>query len=629
MSAQKLNIMKQEFRSLLKTCTPINKRTIDWVYAFLALSLLIFGQILYPMHASGEDSIHASITVHEDASVTITETIHIESGKDWFNNQLDRDLPTAQQKFFGMKYLKGFQLLKCLRDGKPETCTIFHNHGVMIRIGDSMDMSDIPQVRTYTLTYRLDNQIVSEGEGDRLTWTVTEKYWGWWPLKASTSVRLPGDASAHIKDSKVLIGYEGREEIVNGGAERDHDGVLHFVAPRRLDQSEGFSISLTWPKGYLKKSAAADIIRQLAADNRGILIGIGGLAVLLVYYSIVWMLFGRGPAKGTIVVQYDPPQGMSPAFMRFVRKMGYDDRCFTAALLDMAVKGHLKISEDSDKQYIISRSQGSIPLSTDEVKIMNQLLPHGGNIYPEREERRISTAVNALTEHLRLNFEKDYFVGNLKYFGCGLLISGVIVVASGLGDLSDPLDMVMFVCASVVMAMGSPPFIVAVPELLKRWKSALTSGGAKGIRIFKAVFFTIAAALFCRIGFEVLSDMIDIASPYVVVFLAAAVVINYAFYQFMKAPTRAGRKLHDEIEGFRQFLRITEEERRKLMDLPDRTPELFNRYFPYALALDLEQEWSEQFSDILSGAAITEAQSFVARRQGNIVSIISDLLRSR
>jgi hypothetical protein len=593
------------------------------------LTLLFLGSIADPGVASARDSLHASIAVHGDSLVTITETIRIESGNDWFSNEVDRNLPTARRKLFGLKYSKGFQLLECLRDEEPETCKVFGDKGLMIRVGDFMNRAAVPQVRTYTLKYRLDNQIISTSGGDRFTWTVTEKYWGWWPINVSASVSLPGDASAHLKDNRILMGPEGKEEIILPGGQVNNDGVVCFAAPRALNQNEGFSISLTWPKGYLKPPGGSAVILQLAADNRGILIGLGGTAILLAYYVMAWMIAGRGPAKGTIVVRYGPPQGMSPAVMRYIWKMGYDDRCFAAALLNMAAKGHLTIRENQDKQYIVGRTKGNIPLSADEMKIMDQLLPNASDVTLEMEEHRLSAAVGALTEYLRVHFEKVFFIGNLRYFGVGLFISAVMVVATGLEYLTDPIEKIFYVVASLMLTMGSPPVIVAALEFLKRWKSALAPGGAKGVRIAKAVIFTVAAALISRYCFGALSMMIDMTSPYIIVFIGAAVAVNYAFYEFMKAPTRAGGKLRDEIEGFREFLRMTEEDRMKRLEIPDRTPELFTTYLPYALALDLEQKWSEQFSNLLGGAALGELGSSLALTQGNIVTLMGTLLRSR
>ena len=75
--------------------------------------------------------------------------------------------------------------------------------------------------------------------------------------------------------------------------------------------------------------------------------------------------------------------------------------------------------------------------------------------------------------------------------------------------------------------------------------------------------------------------------------------INATFYHLLKAPTREGRRTMDEIEGFKRYLAIGERDRLELENPPDRTPEHFEMFLPYALALDVEQKWSAQFSDVL------------------------------
>ena len=72
----------------------------------------------------------------------------------------------------------------------------------------------------------------------------------------------------------------------------------------------------------------------------------------------------------------------------------------------------------------------------------------------------------------------------------------------------------------------------------------------------------------------------------------------------LKAPTVTGRKVMDELEGFRMYLATAEKERLNMLNPPDRTPELFEKYLPYALALDVENEWSEQFADVLAKASV-------------------------
>ncbi len=64
------------------------------------------------------------------------------------------------------------------------------------------------------------------------------------------------------------------------------------------------------------------------------------------YYLAVWTRSGRDPAPGVIVTRYTPPDTMSPAVMRYITKMKYDDRTFAAAVINMAVKGFLKIVDE-------------------------------------------------------------------------------------------------------------------------------------------------------------------------------------------------------------------------------------------------------------------------------------------
>jgi len=85
--------------------------------------------------------------------------------------------------------------------------------------------------------------------------------------------------------------------------------------------------------------------------------------------------------------------------------------------------------------------------------------------------------------------------------------------------------------------------------------------------------------------------------------------LNVVFFFLLKRPTLAGRKIMDEIEGFRMYLGAAEEERLNLLNPPDKTPQLFEKYLPYALALDLENQWSEKFARILVLASMAPGGS--------------------
>ena len=95
-----------------------------------------------------------------------------------------------------------------------------------------------------------------------------------------------------------------------------------------------------------------------------------------------------------------------------------------------------------------------------------------------------------------------------------------------------------------------------------------------------------------------------------VVMILAMGFTNALFFHLMRAPTRMGRKVMDQLEGFRMYLSVAEKDRMNLMNPPAETPELFEKYLPYALALDVEQKWSERFADVLKAARMADGTPY-------------------
>ena len=94
--------------------------------------------------------------------------------------------------------------------------------------------------------------------------------------------------------------------------------------------------------------------------------------------------------------------------------------------------------------------------------------------------------------------------------------------------------------------------------------------------------------------------------------LLGIVALHWSFWHLIKQPTVEGQRVRDGIEGFRMYLGTAEGEYLQQMYPPKATPELFEKYLPYALALDVENEWSEKFSDVLAqaGTAAGEADGY-------------------
>ncbi len=90
-------------------------------------------------------------------------------------------------------------------------------------------------------------------------------------------------------------------------------------------------------------------------------------------------------------------------------------------------------------------------------------------------------------------------------------------------------------------------------------------------------------------------------TAYVIAVIVLMVILFFVFAALMKRPTGLGRKLLDDMLGFKDFLEIAEKDELNLRNPPDKTPQLFEKYLPFALAMGVEQKWADRFSEIFAG----------------------------
>jgi uncharacterized membrane protein len=88
------------------------------------------------------------------------------------------------------------------------------------------------------------------------------------------------------------------------------------------------------------------------------------------------------------------------------------------------------------------------------------------------------------------------------------------------------------------------------------------------------------------------------ASIFWALVFVSLVVVNVLFHRLLKAPTEEGRSVMDAIEGFRLMLSGGQG------DDFGPAPRGFDKYYPYALALGVENAWSKRFSSALTAAGI-------------------------
>jgi hypothetical protein len=550
---------------------------------------------------------HSDITVHEDASLTVKETIQVVSEGKEIKHGIYRDFPTRYSRLGGNRTV-GFTVLEVLKNGQPEKYfqkRLFNS--IRTYIGDQ-DALIRPGQHTYILVYKTDRQLRFFKDFDELYWNVTGNEWKFPIEKASADVRLPQGAVRKILNHTAYTGPAGaRGEDFR--TEIDFDGGVTFETTKPLAPSEGVTLAVSWPKGFVVEPDGNAKVRSFYQDNKGFFYGVIGLLVVLGYYLFAWVKVGRDPSKGVIVVRYSPPENMSPAEMRYFLRKEYDDKILAAAIIDMAVKGFLTIKEKDGKYSLSRRENGNPSLSSEETFVLSDLLGSEKEMVLERKNGpRINRAGRELGAYLKSKYRssKIYFISNKKYFLAGLLLSFIVFLFSGGKDATGTNSLPLFIFACFWLTPWSfYTFGFLMPAALKTWTSFRGSFLKILLHVPSVLFFTLFTLAFLAAELAALYFFSSATSLLVGLSIALVVLVNVVFFHLLKNISPQARKMFDAIEGFKQFLVATEKDRLNMLNPPERTPELFEKYLPYALALDVEQRWAEQFSDLLANVSAT------------------------
>lgn len=586
---------------------------------FVLLSALILAWLFLtpPSHSEVRQeqervlSFHSDMEVHRSSGMAVTETISVYAAGNEIKRGIYRDFPTKYKDRYGQNYKIKFEVKEVLRDGAPESYHLKNqSNGVRVYIGSENVFLD-PGIYQYTIKYSTNRQLGFFKDFDELYWNVTGNGWVFPIEKVSASVRLPEVPPDKIGEVDAYTGYAGEKGKDFFSSIRDA-GDVFFQTRRTLQPNEGLTIVVQWPKGYVQEPTLSQKLLWYANDNRGTLSGVIGLLILFFYYLMVWSQYGKDPARGTIIPLYEPPGKLSPAAIRFIVKMGYDDKAFSASIINMAVKGCLKIQELNNKFTLIKTAGNENQLSGEEKAAAAKLFT------PSRRELNIETKNHSaiaqarldLHQSLKNSMEKIYFLTNKKYFFVGLTLSFLLMISSVIIGISEVNPMVIFM---IFWLTGwSFGVVILLRVVFAAWKDVMMGGSHTLGSPAKAIFITLFSIPFVLGEIGGVAAVAGSGSVPVLVILGVMIFINVLFYQLLKAPTIVGRKVLDGIEGFKMYLATAEKDRLNLLNPPDRTPELFEKYLPYAFALDVEQEWSEQFSDVLSSASVS-AQSSAQR----------------
>lgn len=540
-------------------------------------------------------SYHSDISIETDGSMLVEEHIRVQADGHKIKRGIYRDFPTNYGDRHNNIYRVKFELLEVGRNGTSEP---YHtkklSNGIRIYIG-SKDHFIAHGEHSYTIVYRTERQLGFFEEFDELYWNVTGNGWEFPIDKATAIVTMPDIFSPDQVNLEGYTGLKGSKEQ-DYTASLEYDGSAWFETSKKLGPNEGLTIVANWPKGYVTEPTKEQRVSWFFQDNRSTVYGVAGLALLLIYYLAVWLRVGRDPESEAIIPLYKPDSGYSPASMRYITHMGYDKKAFSAAVVDMAVKGYLKIEESIDNTFTLRKTgkKLGLKLAMGEGVIASALFGSGQKeiVLKQSNHPKISKAIKAHRRSLRGNYEKNYFVTNKGYITPGVILS-IITLATVVLLLPDADQIATATFMSVWLTIWSIGVFALISMVISAWK-----GESKA----SAIFLTLFSIPFVAGEIGGLVVLITQVSIIFTIIMISVIAINMLFYQWLKAPTLAGRRLLDHIEGFKLYLSVAEKDELNFKHPPEKTPELFEKYLPYAIALDVEQQWGERFTDVLAKA---------------------------
>jgi hypothetical protein len=295
-----------------------------------------------------------------------------------------------------------------------------------------------------------------------------------------------------------------------------------------------------------------------------------------------------------LVTRYQPPDGYSPASLRFIGRMGYDNKCFASAVINLAVKGYLKINE-TDSEYTLARTGNDVSMARGESALARKLF--GGSwtrALTPANHSWIRDAMQAHRASLERDYEINYFNTNSRYFIIGIILTIVLMIITVI--MMPNLELMGgSVFMMIWLSIWSFGVYFLIQHAVQAWRSVNSA-----LTVMAAVQVTVFALIFSAVEIFVLFSFGELISWTMVALIVAGAGINWLYYELLKAPTRAGRALLDKVDGFRNYIEFAEKQELAFRHPQGRSPQLFEMYLPYALALGVEQQWAEKFADVLT-----------------------------
>lgn len=547
----------------------------------------------------------STIDVATNGQLSVTETIRVRAMGQDIKRGIFRSLPTKYRGTFMEAVTIPMEVTRVLRDGSDEPYFIEEaDNGSIIYIGDK-DRELQPGEYTYTISYTMDRQVGFFDDHDEIYWNVTGSGWMFTIDSVHAVVNLPPGGTIINQDISAYSGASGETgcscEIVPVS-----ETSATFATTQPLGSYEGLTVAVPFQKGLIDAPSTDVVIDRLIADNHPAIVALIGLCLVLAYYFVAWLLVGRDPLGRSIMLRFEPPADLAPYELRYISKMKFDKKSMVVCLVSMAQNGHLTIHEHKKGEYTLTRTNdsGNTPTPV-EANILQHLFGQGSSVtLSSTYNPSFVRAMDELKAHLKKNFKNSAFKLNRPWITLGIVASVLVTIYSIIQHAGEGMLIGLF------MLVWLSGWTFACFMLVKGFVNGIRDKKyAQSIVLLVFMIPFLAGEVF---GLVLLAGALNF---YAIASTVLLIGVNIVFFGLMKAPTIHGRQMLDEIEGFSRFLITAENPRiQSLSTTPTMDIDLFQRYLPYALALDVQTEWAHHFESQMSETQRRESISWYSGR---------------
>ena len=400
-----------------------------------------------------------------------------------------------------------------------------------ITVPDAQDTT-----KTVLLHYRILNAIRFFDDHDELYWNVTGGEWDAPIRSASAKIELPdGVTGLHA------IAFTGAYGSRESDAQVETTGnIVQVKANHPLSYREGLTVVAGWDKGFVHPPSTAAKIALFFRSNWPLFLPVVAFFIML----WLWWTRGRDPERGSVAVQYEPPDKLTPGECGTLVDNEAAMRDITATLVDLAVKGYLTI-EQKDESHLLGLTH-----SKEYIFHLKRPPTEWSAVRPHELEMLSALFDDGSVTSVKLSDLQNHFYTHLP------------AIRSRIFD--------------ALMADG---YYLHRPDTVRQ-------GYIGGGIVIGILLFVFGGALGAATGVAHLTWIIA-------AILTAAVICIFGW--FMPARTLTGARTFEKVLGFEQFLERVESDR---LERIVKTPEMFERFLPYAMALRCEKKWVAAFAGI-------------------------------